>query len=124
MVLLSAGAYRSSPANETVIVALPFLILLILPFSTITISVLFEVYVKLPASSGVKVAPESTSSLAFKAMVGLAISISVCILTLFNSMVYEAVSYLPVIRAFPPCLAVYVIFSSIEAAVLSKSPNV
>ena len=43
MVLLSAGAYRSSPANETVIVALPFLILLILPFSTITTSVLFEV---------------------------------------------------------------------------------
>ena len=43
IVLFSAVAYLSSPANETVIVALPFLILLIFPFSTTTTFVLFEV---------------------------------------------------------------------------------
>ena len=57
-------------------------------------------------------------------MVELITLISVGSLTLFNSMVYDTVSYLPVMQEFPPCLAVYVIFSSIEAAVLSKSPNV
>ena len=78
----------------------------IFPFSTIATFELFEVYVKLPAPSGFKVAPASASSLAFKAMVELEILISVGSLTLFNSMVYDAVSYLPVMRAFPPCLAV------------------
>ena len=45
-------------------------------------------------------------------------------LVFFKLMVYATVSNLPVMLAFPGFLAVYIIFSSINAVVLSNSPNV
>ena len=45
-------------------------------------------------------------------------------LVFFKLMVYSNVSNLPVTIASPPFLAVYIIFSSNNAVVLSNSPNV
>ena len=123
--LLSAGAYCSLPSKITVIVAVPSLNPLIIPFaSTVTTVLLLEVYVKLPASPGVKVAPEEILSLIFKVTVELTILMVVGILLFFKLMVYDAVSNLPVTPASPLCLAVYNTSSPIKAVVLSNSPNV
>ena len=86
--------------------------------------VLLEVYVKLPASAGVKVAPESTTSPTFKSTVELATVMLVGLLVLVKLKVYDTVSNLPVTVAFPTFLAVYVIFSPINAEVLFSFPSV
>ena len=85
--------------------------------------VLLEVYVKLPASAGVKVAPESTTSPTFKSTVELATVMLVGLLDV-KLKVYDTVSNLPVTVAFPTFLAVYTIFSPINAEVLSSFPSV
>ena len=60
---------------------------LIIPSSTTAIAGLVEVYVKLPAVAGVKLAPDEILSVTFKVIVSLRISISVGILFTVTIMV-------------------------------------
>ena len=76
-------------------------------------------YVKLPASAGVKVAPASITSLTFKSRVELVTLISVGVLgsAFVKLIVIDTVSKVAVTLASPISLAVYTTFSPIEDVV-------
>ena len=77
MVLFSAAAYLLFPLKLTVIIVLPSLSAMILPSLTMATFSSLDLYVKLPASAGINVAPVSISPSTFKSIVVLVTLISV-----------------------------------------------
>ena len=89
IVLLSAAKYLLSPSKLTVIVALPSLTATIVLFTTLATFSSLEVYVRLPASAGIKVAPVECLSRTNKSRTFSSILISVLNLLTVTATVVE-----------------------------------